>query len=467
MVATLRRHGSGGRPGRRGGRRFLAAAVAALVLAGGTLLPVAASAAPEPGPGLEAAAMPPFYTPPEILPPGPPGTIVREEDATSAGLHGTARLVMYKSESIQGDEIPVTGLILVPSTPPPPGGYPVVAWAHGTTGIADECAPSLDGPLSVWAANELLDRGYVVTATDYEGLGTPGRHPYIVGESEARGVIDSVRAARALLGESTVSPDYAVWGISQGGHASMFSLHIAESWAPELNLTGVVAAAPPSQFDLIYQFLVTSPYRFYLIMVAAGINAAYGDVEAPLPEVLNAAGIAKIGLVDEGCGDYLYEQASGIEVNSLMVQQADGTYNPVSNPIWGPLVRAQDPGGFKSGASAPLLIVHGGADEQIPTVSSEMLAGQLCSVGQGLERWVYPDQSHAGVLWPSEADTLEWLDNRFAGVAAPDPMYPTGQADAQASVCVAGKMVTRTSPAQTPPAATPATPAAATPSFTG
>ncbi len=461
----------------RGPRSRLVALVVPTVVSAALLAPATASAGsgsalragdrPIRPATLTAAAIPPFYTPPEILPPGPPGTVVRDDDATVPGLHGTARLVMYKSESIQGGEMPVTGIVLVPDTPPPAGGYPVVAWAHGTTGIADECAPSLDGPLSVWAANELLDRGYVVTATDYEGLGTPGRHPYIVGMSEARGVIDSVRAARALLGESAVSADYAVWGISQGGHASMYSLHIAESWAPELNLTGVVAAAPPSQFDLVYQFLVTSPYRFYLMMVAAGINAAYGDVEAPLPEVLNAAGMAKIDLVDEGCGDYLYEQASGIEVNSLMVQQADGTYNPVSNPIWGPLVRAQDPGGFESGASAPLLIVHGGADEQIPTASSEMLAGQLCSVGQGLERWVYPGQSHAGVLWPSEADTLEWLDNRFAGVAAPDPMYPTGQADVQASVCVAGKMATRTSPAQSPPPAAPATPAAAVPSFTG
>ncbi len=161
------------------------------------------------------------------------------------------------------------------ATPPPAGGYRVVSWAHGTTGIADECAPSLGGPLTVWAANDLLDRGYVVTATDYEGLGTPGRHPYIVGESEARGVIDSVRAARALLGSDVVSADYAVWGHSQGGHATMFVLHIADTWAPELHLEGVVAGAPPSQFDLVYQYLAASPFKYYLLMVAAGVNAAY------------------------------------------------------------------------------------------------------------------------------------------------------------------------------------------------
>lgn len=414
--------------------------------------------------GLFAADIPPFYTPPEILPPGPPGTVIRSEYDNPAELHGTAQRVMYKSESVQGDEIAVTGFVLVPDSPPPPGGYRVVSWAHGTTGLADECAPSLDGPLSVWAANDLLDRGYVVTATDYEGLGTPGRHPYIVGVSEARGVIDIVRAARLLLG-SDVSADYAVWGHSQGGHAAAFTQHIAESWAPELNLVGSVAGAPPSQFDLVYQFLVNSPYKFYLMMVAAGINAAYGDVEAPFPEVLSPEGITKVDLVDEGCGDYLYEQAQGLDVESLMALQDDGTFNPISNPVWGPLIRAQDPANFDKASSGPLLIVHGGDDEQIPTVSSEMLAGQLCSVAQDVERWVYPGQSHAGVLGPSNADTLTWLGNRFAGDPTPDPYFPTGQADVQATVCVNGKMVSRTSPAV--PEAPAPKPVAAAPSFTG
>jgi hypothetical protein len=92
--------------------------------------------------------------------------------------------VMYHSQAIDGTDIAVTGLIATPDDAAPT--HEVVTWAHGTTGIADSCAPSLNPSSSemVLLANGLLDKGYVVTATDYEGLGTPGRHPYIAGISE-------------------------------------------------------------------------------------------------------------------------------------------------------------------------------------------------------------------------------------------------------------------------------------------
>jgi dipeptidyl aminopeptidase/acylaminoacyl peptidase len=204
-------------------------------------------------PSAGAFTMPSFYDLPNPLPPGGPGTVIKTEPVTVGGLHGTMKRVMYKSKSIRGDDIAVTGLIATPDTPPPAGGYKVLSWAHGTTGMADQCAPSLDAADALPAVNAFLDKGWVVVGTDYEGLGTPGLHPYIVGDSEARGVIDIVRAARNLSSE--VSADYAVWGHSQGGHASMFTAHIAHTWAPELHLVGAVAGAPPSQLNLVYDFL--------------------------------------------------------------------------------------------------------------------------------------------------------------------------------------------------------------------
>src|SRR4051812_38416743 len=134
------------------------------------------------------AGLPDFYGVPDPLPAGQPGDIIKTEPVTVDGLHGAMQRVMYHSQSLAGDDIPVTGLIAVPNTPPPDGGYPVVSWAHGTTGLADECAPSIKPDQSITALyNGLLDAGYAVTATDYEGLGMPGRHPYLVGESQARG----------------------------------------------------------------------------------------------------------------------------------------------------------------------------------------------------------------------------------------------------------------------------------------
>jgi dienelactone hydrolase len=395
------------------------------------------AASPEPDPTSTTATpvtspppdgLPAFYGAPDPIPDAEPGTLLRSEAVDAPELDGTAHRVMYASESLQGEPIVVTGIVAVPDGPAPEGGFPVLAWAHGTTGIADECAPSLDAASVLPAAQQLLDAGYVVAATDYEGLGTPGRHPYIAGESEARGVLDSVRAAGQLDGVET-SDQYAVWGHSQGGHAAMFSLAIAEDWAPELDLVGVVAGAPPSQFDLLYSVLQTSPFRYYLVMAAAGINAAYGDEAAPLDAVIEPEGLPSVDLVDEGCD--LGALTADLDFDALI--GAD----PATVPGWDLLLDANDPGQLEEAGESPLLVIHGGNDEQIPVAASALMFDQLCEIGQDMTRWVYPDQSHAGVIGPSLSDMLTWIDHRFAGDPTPDEMVPTGQPDVEVQSCPA------------------------------
>ncbi len=374
------------------------------------------------------AGLPSFYAIPDPLPAGKPGDVIKTETVPAASLHGTLLRVMYHSKSLQGDDIPVTGLIAVPSAAPPSGGYPVISWAHGTTGIADTCAPSLSPDDYAQLANNLLDAGYLVVATDYEGLGTPGRHPYIVGDSEARGVLDIVRAARKLR-DAHASNRYVVWGHSQGGHAAMFALHIADTWAPELHLLGVVAGAPPSQLSFIYQALLTSPYKYYLLMAAAGFNAGYGDDGAPLPAVLSPAGVQAVSLVDQGCAGDVGTATASIATADLVAA------DPNTVPAWAKLLVDNDPGRFTSASAEPLLIIQGGNDEQIPVVSTELLFTQLCAINQVTQRWIYPGQSHAGVIAPSFKDMLTWINRRFAGAAAPDTTPPTGQPDVQAQNC--------------------------------
>ena len=380
----------------------------------------------------QSSTLPAFYTVPDPLPAGQPGEVIKTEDEAAPGLHGTIRRVMYHSRSIAGNDIAVTGLMAVPDGPAPAGGFPVVTWAHGTTGIADQCAPSLTPGDFTDLANALLDKGYLVVGTDYEGLGTPGRHPYIVGESEARSTLDIVRAAHNLLG-SDVSPDYVVWGHSQGGHAAMFALHIADSWAPELHLLGVVAGAPPSQLYLIYQALQGSPFRYYLLMAAAGWNAAYGDQAAPLDAVLTPQGLQTVSEVDNGCSGYLYSVTSGYATSDLL--KAD----PNTVPEWAALLKANDPGQFTSAAPEPLLVIQGGNDEQIPVAATAIMFDQLCAIGQTEQRWIYPGQSHAGVIGPSLTDMLTWIGDRFGGGANPDPYAPVGQSDVQAQTCPAAE----------------------------
>lgn len=197
-----------------------------------------------------------FYTPPPLLPGDTHGAPIyqrRLDNPTAELACGDNWLVLYRSEDVHGKAIATSGIIALPRTEPPPGGFPVVTWAHGTVGVAHLCAPSRDtnasGAHTVNALpqrmlNHLLGRGWAVAMTDYEGLGTTDRtHPFLLGKSEAHGVLDIVRTARALFGKA-ISDRFAIVGHSQGGQAALFAAHVAHNWTPELRLAGVCAIAP-------------------------------------------------------------------------------------------------------------------------------------------------------------------------------------------------------------------------------
>jgi len=371
--------------------------------------------------------LPAFYAVPDPLP-SKTGTLIKSERVAVDGLHGTAYRVMYVSESVDGKPVAVTGTILVPSKAAPAGGYPVVTWAHGTDGMADICAPSLDPGNAAPLANGLLDKGWLVTATDYQVEGTPGLHPYIAGTNSAHNTIDIVRAARHLPA-AHAGDQYVVWGHSQGGHTAMFALKIGVRYAPELKLRGVVAGAPPSQFKFIYNYLLTSPYRYYLLMAAGGLNAAYGNERAPLDEVLTPAGMKLLPELDKVCAGDLSNKIGGLDVSKL------SKGDPFKNRAWKKILEENDPQDFTSPSTVPLLIIQGGNDEQIPVVSTQLLARHLCGIHQVLQRWIYPGQSHSGVIGPSSGDMIHWIADRFAGGASPDPYQPRGQADVQTTTC--------------------------------
>lgn len=409
-------------------RRSLAALVAAALatlLVVGTSAGAGASTTQKAQPAPD--GLPDFYAVPSKIP-SKPGAVIKSEKVAAPDVDGTVYRVMYVSESQTGKLVPVTGVVVVPKGSAPKGGFPIVAWAHGTDGMADTCAASLDPTENTPAIEALLGKGYAIAASDYQGEGTPGLHPYIAGQNAARNVVDSVRAARELEGKK-LSKDYVVWGHSQGGHTAMHADQIAPDYAPELDLKGVVAGAPPSQFNLIYDFLKTSDYRHYLLMAAGGLNAAYGDKAAPLDAVLTPEGIDLLPVLDEVCSGDLQERLAGVDFDT--VTKAD----PFEVPEWKKILTAEDPQSFEQASDVPLLIIHGGADEQIPTASSALLRDHLCDIGQDLTRWVYPGTTHSGVIAPSLNDMLTWIGDRFADQPTPDPYVPTGQADVEVTGC--------------------------------
>ncbi|MSO17709.1 MAG: hypothetical protein CK520_01940 [Actinobacteria bacterium] len=408
-----------------GRRSFFRTRALIVFIALGALLigvtPGLANAAPAPD------GLPAFYKTPSLAG-KKAGTLLKSQKVAAPSVDGTVYRVMYVSETVSGQATAVTGLVVVPKTAAPKSGYPVVSWGHGTNGMTDECAPSLEPSKIDSLANGLLANNWVITASDYQGEGTPGLHPYLAGVVAAQNTIDIVRAAEQLPSVD-VSKNYVVWGHSQGGQTAMYAHNIAPKYAPELNLKGVVAGAPPSQFDLIYDYLKTSKYRYYLLMSAGGLNAAYGDKAAPLDKVLTPKGIALLDELDKGCSDHLSKTLGAVSIDETNLA------NPFSVPEWKKLFLANDPKNFTSTNDIPLLIIHGGADEQIPTVSSQLLTTKLCGLGQGMQRWVYPGQSHSGVIATSATDMVNWMKARFAGGPVSADSAPSGQTDTEVTGC--------------------------------
>ena len=197
-----------------------------------------------------------------------PGTIlsIKEENIDLFTNASQRFLITYRSRGVQSEPIVTSGYLLLPKGKVPQGGWPVLAWAHGTTGVADTCAPSgdyADGPVHPYqqiaakALNAWLARGYAVVAPDYQGLGTPGGHPYMNAQSQLYTVVDAVRAAH-LLKPYKFSKDWYVMGHSQGGAASLKVATDGRKDAPELNLKGAIALAPGGyQYQGIAEYVTT------------------------------------------------------------------------------------------------------------------------------------------------------------------------------------------------------------------
>ncbi|MFN8025549.1 MAG: lipase family protein [Acidimicrobiia bacterium] len=351
-----------------------------------------------------------FYKAPTPLPPGEPGDIIWA--APYQAVPGAkAWKVLYHSRSLAGDDIAVSGVIVVPDGKAPAGGRPVISWAHGTHGIADNCAPSRvnDWVPRMPAIKSLVEQGYVVAATDYEGLGTPGTHPYLVGESEARGTLDVVRAARNLPG-SDASAQTVVWGHSQGGQASLFAGEIAPTYAPELDLRGIVAGAPVTDVAAMFPAASTIPATLgFVVMGLQGIQAAFPDADAQ--DVLTPQAIAKADKI----------------VNSKCYEDVLAAFNqPVSEVIGAnpadvapfPELFARDTTGNVATA-APQFVYQGKSDDVVYKVFTDAYVKKVCGMGNTVEYTTFGGKDHYEENDAAEAQILDWIRGRLAGDAAP------------------------------------------------
>ncbi|GAA0469531.1 lipase [Paractinoplanes deccanensis] len=335
----------------------------------------------------------------------PPGSVISSEAATlpePLNKAATARLVTYVTTDVRGERVPATGLVLTPRV----GRVKrVVVWAHGTTGLADRCAPSTH-PDVFWpearaAVAELLSRGWTVAAPDYPGLGTAQEHPYLIGESEGRSIIDSVRAARRL--DSGLGLRYAVAGHSQGGQGALFASQLAPSYDGDLVLRGTAGIAPVSNVDLLAPQIPGTAGQGYLVMGLSGLNAVEPSFRPA--DVLAAPARQRAGVLETGCLNEILAAYAPLTATQLL----DGGQLPDS---WiAKLAHYDNPG--QSAPSAPVLIVQGTADEAVPAPITDILVDQLDDY-RPVRYDKLPGQTHDGAVFASAETVADWIAARFS-----------------------------------------------------
>jgi pimeloyl-ACP methyl ester carboxylesterase len=348
-----------------------------------------------------------LYAVPDPIPDGTHGDLVRYQEIVPSSVDGARTYrVMYLSESLEGETVVVTGTVVIPTAEAPAGGRPVLTIAHGTTGIADECAPSTGGGGAELAiAAPAVERGWIIAITDYEGLGTPGRHPYLVGESEGRGVIDAVRAA-GRLPDADAGATTLIGGYSQGGHGALWAGQVAPEWAPELDVVGTFAGAPATELDVILAAAGSPGVAGFAALIVAGFQAAYPEADPAL--FLTDEGVARLDAVDEGCVGDVFGALSDLAPDELVRPEGPST------PPWPDLAAENNPGQVVT--EAPILIIHSQQDDVVPVALSGILFDRMCTEGQAVERRVLPDGGgHGPAAVVAYPQALEWFDQLLAG----------------------------------------------------
>lgn len=356
-----------------------------------------------------------FYTPPDGLP-LQPGSLLRAEPFTRGVPPGARAWRILYTTTRRAGEAAVASALVVVARDAPAGPRPVVAWTHGTTGVARGCAPTLlDDPFAnVPALRELLAEGWLFLATDYVGLGTPGPHPYLIGDGQARSALDAVRAVRGFT-EVTADARTVVWGHSQGGHAALWTGILAPDYAPDAQVIGVAAVAPasdlPALIDPVQHTVVGRIMTAYLLAayVAHYPEVTY-DAWVPASRRLLAKDLAGRCLAGR---EALFSVAEALALGGTLFGR-----NPTHGAL-GDRLRENVPA---RPIAAPVFVAQGLSDDLVlPAVQAAFVEAR-CADGQTLAYRTYPGRDHLSIVAPDSpyvADLVAWTRERFAAKPAP------------------------------------------------
>ena len=333
---------------------------------------------------------------------------------TPAGMQ--AWRVKYWTTDGAGRPREVTGMVVAPREAIPAQPRPVLAWTHGTSGVAKRCAMSTN-PLfwTVTPGLAAVRQGYVVVAPDYPGLGSEGVHPYLVGQDTGRSVLDAVRAARSIPGAASGSR-FAVWGESQGGHASLWTGQIARTYAPDLQLVGVAAAAPTT--DLV-ENVRQVPNKSVGAFMTAFIGYTWSKhYRAPLSTLggPQTQGIIT-RLAQNNCIELEQKPKLGTMLGIMTLQSRLKNKDLGSIQPWARLARANSTSAVSY--NVPFLIAQNPKDDLVAPAVTRIYAQALCRAPNRV-RWIdIVGEGHATSAKDSATATLAWIADRFAGKPAP------------------------------------------------
>lgn len=354
--------------------------------------------------------------------------VVKVEAYTSTNLGSVAAessILTYKMLGQSGQEVQATSLVFTPNTQPPVGGWPIVVWAHGTTGVADVCAPSkaalADSTKDL--ISKLLAAGYVVVAPDYEGLGTPGIHPFLNVKSEAFSITDAVVATRNYLSQRNLltSKKWVTVGHSQGGHAALGAAQYASR--AQLDYKGTVAVAPASNLGFILiageqsvanatldnkKISMYAQLDTYTALVTAGIRNTQPTFDYPqvfTPQISSIAQQAETicsGPLGQTFGAGMTQYAT--EHNGTL----DGYTRTQPNFMAVPLVKTfldKDSQPLQVKVTTPIIIYQGLADSTVPKVATDILISNATVVGTKINSYVTGNWDH-GTAMSSNVDNI-------------------------------------------------------------
>lgn len=338
------------------------------------------------------------------------GTIVSSTPIANAPAGSTGWRIVYTTTTATGQPAQSSGTVYVPTAPAPDGGRFVVAWAHPTLGMGQDCTPSqaTDPSAAIPGFAQMIANGWVVASTDYTGLGTTGVLPYLISLGESYNVMDSVRAARNLPG-TNAGTTYAVWGHSQGGHASLSTTNSAAAYAPELRLAGVAAAAPAAELPALVQLQWQSPESWVIgSEVILLWPQFYSQLQAS--QIATPLAIQQAPAVGAAC--ITANPAPFLQQFGSVLVQPFFSVDPVTVPAWLTQLVVNTP---QAPTAIPVYVAQGLQDTTVLPSTTALLDVQWCQKGTALTVQWLPTATHMTVPAMAATNVMTWLQQVFAG----------------------------------------------------